>query len=234
LIRDGEGLKRCDGCGVPIPKGLTMKRHVFEYAGIAASIVLIAFGIGSVVTGLSGRSTVRNNLKNEQIVGTPDMTPSGIKAEAAQAGLKNISFPTCSVAGQKVDTGNKARCFAQYMRIHALEATGGLVYSQMGRYLDKSGKATDDPKVAAVDPKTHQPVENGARNTWVTETALSTALNTSYFAESVGMFAVIMGLALLLTGIGFFVLTLRWLRAPRMRVESVTEAAATKAVPMAA
>ena len=30
------------------------------------------------------------------------------------------------------------------MRIHTLEATGGLTYSQMGRYLDKNGKATND------------------------------------------------------------------------------------------
>src|SRR4051812_8813161 len=138
-----------------------MKRHMFEYAGIVASIVLIAFGVGSIVTGLNGRHTVRHELAQQQIVGTPDMTPSGIKAEAAKAGLKNISdLPTCSVANQKINTGTKARCFSQYMRIHALEATGGQVYAQMGRFLDKNGKATDDQAAAAIDPKTKQPVEN--------------------------------------------------------------------------
>ena len=35
------------------------------------------------------------------------------------------------------------------------------------------------------------------------------ALNTAYFAESVATFAIVMGIALLLTGIGFLVLTAR-------------------------
>jgi hypothetical protein len=42
----------------------------------------------------------------------------------------------------------------------------------------------------------------------VTETALTTALNTSFFAERVAYFPIAMGTALLLTGIGFLVLTL--------------------------
>ena len=41
---------------------------------------------------------------------------------------------------------------------------------------------------------------------WINETALTTALNTSFFASSVGLFAIVMGAALLLTGIGFLVL----------------------------
>jgi hypothetical protein len=188
-----------------------MKR-MFQYGGIAASTILIAFGIASVVVGLSGRSTVRDNLAAEQIVGTPDMTPKAIAGEAKAAGLKNVDLPSCSVAGEKVNNGANARCFAQYIRIHALEATGGQVYAQMGRFLDKNGKQTSDEKQAAIDPKTHKPVENGARNLWVTATALTTALNTSYFAENVALFSVVMGLALLLTGIGFLVVSLGPLR----------------------
>jgi uncharacterized membrane protein YedE/YeeE len=190
-----------------------MSKKLFQYAGVAASVILIAFGIGAVIAGSSGRSTVRDNLSKEQIVGTPDMTPSAIAAEAKAAGLKNVDLPTCSVAGKAIDSGSRARCFAGYMRVHALEATGGKVYAQMARYLDKNGQPTDDAKAAAVDPKTNKPVENGARNLWVNETALSTALNTSYFAESVALFSVVMGVALLLTGIGLLVLTVGPLRA---------------------
>jgi hypothetical protein len=190
-----------------------MSKKLFEYAGVAASVVLIAFGIGAVVAGSSGRSTVRDNLASEQIVGTPDMTPSAIAAEAKAAGLKNVDLPTCSVAGKAVNTGGRARCFASYMRIHALEATGGQVYAQMGHYIGKDGKPTDDEKAAAIDPKTHKPVENGARNIWVNETALSTALNTGYFAENVALFSIVMGFALILTGIGLLVLTLGPLQA---------------------
>jgi hypothetical protein len=119
-----------------------------------------------------------------------------------------------SVANKQVTTGAQAKAFAAGMRKHALEATGGQTYAQMARYIDKSGKPTNDEKLAAVDAKSGKPVENGARNIWVTETALTTALNTAFFAENVAMFAIAMGAALLLAGTGFLVLTLRVLRRP--------------------
>ena len=182
-------------------------KKLFAYGGIGASVILIAFGIGATWVGVSGRDQVRSNLKLEQITGTPDMTPSAIKAEAAKAGLRNVSFPSCSVAGKSVNTGARAHCFASYMRIHALEATGGQVYAQLGQYLDKNGKATSNKALAATDPKTGQLVSNPVRNVWVTETALSTALNQAFFAEQVSYFGIVTGIALLLTGIGFSVLT---------------------------
>src|SRR5919206_1121901 len=104
-----------------------------------------------------------------------------------------MASPDSTIPGQLVDSGSEAQAFAKVMRKHTLEATGGQTYAQMGRYLDKAGKPTDDVKAAAVDPKTNKPVENGLRHLWVDETALSTALNTSYFAENVALFSVIMG-----------------------------------------
>ena len=163
---------------------------LYSYAGIAASIILIAFGAGSLYMGFDGRDRVRDDLAREMIVGTDDS----------------------SIAGQKVDTGSEAQVFAATIRKHTLESTEGLTYSQMGRFLDEQGNQTSDESQAAADPKTGQPVENGLRNLWVTSTALSTALNTAYFAESVATFAIVMGFALLLTGIGFLVLTVRVLR----------------------
>jgi len=183
-------------------------RSLFKYGGIAASVVLIAFGAGSIGIGAWGINNVRDNLRLEQISGTPDMTPAAIKAEAKQAGVTGVTLPSCNVAGQSIDTGSEARCFASYMRIHALEATGGQPYAQIGRFLDSEGNPTSDEAKAAKDPKTGQPVENGKRNIWVTETALTTALNMAYFGERVGVFGIVMGIALLLTGIGFLVLTL--------------------------
>ncbi|MDX6507429.1 MAG: hypothetical protein QOG06_2073 [Gaiellaceae bacterium] len=193
-------------------------RKFFEIGGIAAAAILIAFGITSIVVGINGRSTVRTSLGQEQIVGSPDMTPSGIAAEAKKAGLPGtIDLPTVPVAGKAIDTGARAQAFASYMRIHALEASGGVTYSQMGRFTARPGSpasftdghgATNDPKYALVDSITKQPVDNGARNLWVTETALTTALNTSYMAEQVSLFGIAMGVALLLAGIGFGILTL--------------------------
>ena len=40
----------------------------------------------------------------------------------------------------------------------------------------------------------------------MTETALSTALNASYIAESLWVFGIVVGIALLLSGIGFAIL----------------------------
>ncbi len=192
-------------------------RKGFEIGGLVAAVVLVAFGAVAIVMSINGRSTVGNELKQQQIVGTADMTPAGIKGEAQKAGLKNISFPTCSVANKAVNNGASARCFAEYMRIHALEATGGYVYAQMGIYIAKpgtpkaqlmAGGGTDNTQFAAVDPTTKQPVQNGARNVWVTETALTTALNTSYLASQIALFGIVVGIALFLAGIGFAVLAI--------------------------
>jgi hypothetical protein len=101
----------------------------------------------------------------------------------------------------------------------------------MGRFLTPEGKETSDEAAAAKDPKTGRPVENGLRNLWVTETALTTALNTAFFAERVGVFSVVMGAALLLTGTGFLVLTLGGalgaVTLPRRREKLGTASAAT-------
>jgi hypothetical protein len=194
-------------------------RKYFEFGGIVAAAVLIGFGIAAIVMGVNGRSTVNSNLKLEQVVGSPDMTPSAIRAEAKKAGLdfSKIAFPTKSVAGLLVNNGDRARTFAQYMRIHTLEATGGLTYAQMGRFAAKPGTpakftdghgGTNDTQYAVTDPKTKQPVDNGARNIWVTETALTTALNTSYMASQLALFGIVVGIALLLAGGGFGILAL--------------------------
>src|SRR5690242_2542515 len=181
-------------------------RKLFEIGGLVAAVVLIAFGITAIVMGVNGRSTVRDSLKLEQITGSPDMTPSAIKAEAAKAGLPpTIAFPTKSVAGKAINTGDRARTFAKYMRIHALEATGGVPYAMMPRFATSDGKGTNDPTKALTS--NGRPVDNAARNIWVTETALTTALNTSYMAEQLALFGIVVGVALLLTGIGFAVIT---------------------------
>jgi hypothetical protein len=190
-------------------------RKLFEWGGFAAGAILVTFGVVAIVMGFNGRSTVADSLKLEKITGTPDMTPALIAKEAKEAGLTGVALPTKSVAGLSINSGERARTFASYMRIHTLEATGGYTYAQMGRFEAKPdtpkaqlavGGGTNNPQWAAVDMATKQPVANGARNIWVTETALTTALNTSYMADKLGLFGIVVGVALLLTGIGFFVL----------------------------
>ena len=165
-------------------------RRSLELAGYLASVALVTIGVIAVVMGVNAFNEVRDNLAKEKIVGTPDS----------------------SIAGEKVNTGEKARAFADVMRKHALEASDGRVYSEMGRFLTEDGEETDDPEEAATSPETGRPVDNAARNLWVTETALATALNVAYMAENLAIFAIVVGIALLLTGVGFLVLV-RYTRA---------------------
>jgi hypothetical protein len=202
-------------------------RTLLEWGGFAAAAILVTFGIAAIVMGFNGRSTVSDSLKQEKIVGSADMTPAAIKAEAKEAGLdiNAIDLPTVSVAGKQINSGERARAFASYMRIHALEATHGFTYAQMGRFVAKPGTpkaqltpdgATSNAQYALIDKATNQPVANGARDLWVTETALTTALNTSYMADKLGLFGIVVGVALLLSGIGFAVLAFAALHRKRL------------------
>jgi hypothetical protein len=220
-----------------------MKR-ILEIGGVAAGVVLIAFGAAALVLAYNGKNTITNELKMQQITGTPDMTPKAITAEAKSAGLdmNTTPIPTCSVAGVEVTNGDQARCFGQYMRIHTLEATHGYVYSQMGIYLalpsaPKSelmpGGGTDNTMYAQTDPKTGAPVQNSARDIWVTYTSLTGALNASYMAEQMANFGIVVGIALLLSGLGFVILSLggalenQWAFGKKPVEEKTVDASAT-------
>ena len=154
-------------------------------AGYGASAALVLLGIACVVIGFAGRGEVRDRLAQEQIVGTPDS----------------------SIPGQSVDTGSEAKAFADTIRKHTLDATDGLTYAEMPRAVfAKGGKPVPDAQVdqALASGKA---IDNPARQIWITSTALSTALNTSYFAESVATFTLVIGFALMLIGTGLGVLT---------------------------
>lgn len=170
-----------------------MTRKFFEYGGWIAGAVLIVFGIVAISMGVNGRNEVRDSLAAQKITAGDDA------AEITNGKLQ---------PGEAINTGARAREFAKVMEFHTLEATEGKRYAEMGRFLTPTGEDTSDEALAAKDPKTGRPVENGLRNMWVTETALTTALNTAFFAERVAVFSIVMGTALLLTGIGFLVLTL--------------------------
>ena len=168
----------------------------FEYGGYVAGAILIAFGAAAIYIGVDGRSTVRDSLVAEQITFGAADDPA--VAEFAP-----------QWAGEQVKTGDQARAFAEVIHEHALEGAGGLTYSQMGRFISaenpESAAGTSD-EAAALKDERGNPVSNSARDTWVTATALSTALNMSYMAEQMALFGIVVGVALVLAGIGFIVL----------------------------
>ena len=172
------------------------RRRIWEIGGFLAGGMLILFGVVAIFMGANGLNTTRDSIKAEGITfGSAD--DPAVAKYASQ------------YAGQQVTNGDQARAFAKVMRMHTLEATGGLTYSQMGRYQsaakpdDQAG--TNDETAAAKDAN-GQPVANGARNIWVTETALTTALNMSYMAERLSVFGLVVGVALFLTGLGLVIL----------------------------
>jgi len=213
------------------------KRRLLEYGGIAAGVILVAFGIGAIGLSINGHRTVTDSLKAEKIgaEATSGMNPTSIASDARAAGLPDtIKLPTCSVDGQSIDTSTEARCFAEYMRIHAFESTGGLTYSELGRYAAKDGspKGTDQVADAATDPKSGAPIANSARDTWITATALTTALNVSFMADNLALFGIVVGIALLLSGVGFVILSVLaigggTLRPPKPEREGAAATAAS-------
>jgi hypothetical protein len=173
-------------------------RKLFEIGGIVAGLVLVIFGAAAIYMGVDGRSTVRDSLKQEQITFGAADDPA-------------IAMFASQWADEQVKSGTQARAFAQVIHEHAREGSGGLSYAQMGRFLsadDPENPAGTSDEAAALKDEQGNPVPNAARNTWVTATALSTALNVSYMAEQMALFGIVVGIALLLSGIGFIVLAL--------------------------
>jgi putative Mn2+ efflux pump MntP len=157
----------------------------FKLGGYAASALLVVLGIAMVVLGFVGRGDVHDRLSQEQIVGTPDS----------------------SIPNEPVNTGSEAKAFADVIRKHTLEATGGKTYAEMPRAVFKSTGESVPEQQADQALASGRAIDNPEREIWITSTALSTALNTSYFAESVATFTIVVGVALLLIGIGLLVLT---------------------------
>jgi hypothetical protein len=195
---------------------------LLRIGGYVSGGVLIAFGIVVIVLGVWGISFTRDHLEQEGIVFGPASDPA--VAEHAE-----------QWAGEQVKTGSQALAFANVMREHTLESTGGLTYAEMGRFQSAADptdpKGTNDEAAAAKD-QNGQPISNGARDIWVTETALTTALNMGFMSEMLSVFSIVVGVALLLSGIGFVILAIAVFG--RARPAEATIAPAPAPVPGAA
>jgi hypothetical protein len=164
--------------------------------GYISGGLLILFGVSVIVLGVWGFAFTRDHIEREGITFGPIEDPA-------------VAEHAPDWAGEPVDTGRKALAQAEIMREHTLSNTGGLTYAEMGQYQsadDPSDPAgTNDPEAAAQDD-TGEPISNSARNIWVTETALATALDMGFMSEMLSIFSVVVGVALLLTGVGLVIL----------------------------
>jgi hypothetical protein len=164
--------------------------------GYISGGVLIVFGVAVIALGAWGFAFTRDHIEREGITFGPIEDPA-------------VAEHAPDWAGEPVDTGRKALAQAEIMREHTLSNTGGLTYAEMGQYQSAENPSdpvgTNDPEAAAQD-ENGEPISNSARNIWVTETALATALDMGFMSEMLSIFSIIVGVALLLTGIGLVIL----------------------------
>jgi hypothetical protein len=164
--------------------------------GYISGGLLIFFGIAVIVLGVWGFAFTRDHIEREGISFGSIEDPA-------------VAEHAPDWAGEPVDTGRKALAQAEIMREHTLSNTGGLTYAEMGQYQSADDPTdavgTNDPEAAAKD-ENGEPISNSARNIWVTETALATALDMGFMSEMLSIFSIIVGIALLLTGIGLVIL----------------------------
>ena len=99
-------------------------RKWFAYGGIAASVILVAFGIGAIVIGVNGYNTVRDEISAQNITATDDA------AELTGGALQ---------PGQAITTGAEARSFADVMEHHTLEGDRGQAVCRDGPLPDRVG-----------------------------------------------------------------------------------------------
>ena len=147
--------------------GVTMERaKLLRLGGYAAGVILIVFGIATITIGAVGKSTVEDELSQEKIVGSPDMSPEGIAPGIEEAKL-TVDAPDCDVAEEPITTGSEARCFWQYMRSTRSSPPARLTYAEMGRYVstsDPTDPAGTNDEAAAAKDESGKPVSNAARN----------------------------------------------------------------------
>jgi len=116
---------------------------------------------------------------------------------------QNITTPEdASIPNARVDDPRTAQSMADIIDKHALESTGGLTYSEMGRFAVASGDpaGTSDPE-EALKGADGKPVANPLRNVAFQASTLRTSLYTSIMAFNVADLVMGLGLMIAVTGI---------------------------------
>ena len=152
---------------------------------IVSSVLAIAAGIVMVSGGVWGIVFTYKNVARENIT-TPD----------------DASIPNVPVRGPFT-----LKAEADIIRSHVLKTTDGKTYSEMPRQipkLDQNGKPVLDEKGVAVM------ILNDARNTWITATTLTTALNLGIITYVFSGLILFLGLISIWTGITFRALSKKY------------------------
>ena len=155
-------------------------RKLFPIALILLGVVFLGAGTYTVLRGFDAKDMVKSELLAQNIT-TPE----------------DASIPNARVASIAT-----ARSMAEIIDHHALDSTGGLTYSEMGRFAVESGDpAGTNVEAEAATDATGKPLPNGLRNTAFQASALRTSLYSSIMAFEVANLVVGLGLMILVLGI---------------------------------
>ena len=146
-----------------------------------SSFLAIAAGIILILGGIWGVTFTYQNISRENIV-TPE----------------DASIPNAPVSGPMT-----LKAQADIIREHALKMTDGKTYSEMPRQIesvDEAGNKILDEEGNVIM------IPNKARDTWITVTALTTALNLGILTYAFSAFTILMGAISVWTGFVFFTL----------------------------
>lgn len=151
----------------------------------AFAITLVIIGVGflgggmyTIARGWDARNEVRSQLLAQKITTTED----------------------AEIPNARVQDAATADAMADIIGVHALEATGGKTYAEMGRFLAADGGDTNDEAQALKDSEGN-PVANPLRNVAFQAAALQTSLHASHMAFEVSN--LVIGLGLLIVVLGF-------------------------------
>ena len=184
-------------------------KKLFPILLMALGVTFLGAGGYATYRGFDARTQVHDELVAQNIA-TPD--------DASMPGVLVTDIPS-------------ARSMADIINTHALEGSGGLTYSEMGRFATEDGDpaGTNDPEAALTDANGN-PVSNQARNTALTAAGLRTSLFSSIMAYEVstlviGIGALIVVLGFAIGGVGVALAGLALPRfAQRMHVQPVASA----------
>ena len=157
-------------------------KKLFPIMLMVLGIAFVAGGGYTIYRGFDARSEVKTELEAQNIV-TPD---------------------DASIPGVVVRDVESARSMAAIIDEHASEASGGLTYAEMGRFMTADGDpaGTNDPEAAVLDANGN-PVSNPVRTTAFQASALRTSLFSSVMAFEIS--TLVIGLGLMLVALGLAV-----------------------------
>lgn len=166
-----------------------MKRLLFVGLTLM-SVGLMAGGVFALQQSVTGRNEAKDKLEQEKIVTTED-----------------AEIPNTPVTDHQT-----AHAMADVIQKHALEATGGLSYAQLGRFVNADNPddpaGTSDESQALLD-ENGRPVSNPLRTVALQAVTLRSALLSS--ALSFHLAELGMGVGVFLIATGLFGLGLLWL-----------------------